>query len=204
MALKITECLLDNKNETVIGDTTVGAKIAMLGREHYWAAREFKRIDTVVIHYISAVNVDPLRPFDLELILDIFCTYGVSSHYLIDRGGKIYRLVPEEMKAWHCGPSRMPLPDDRLGVNDFSIGIELMGGERRQFNAPQYIALARLCRDIEIRRRREMKYVGHEDVAGARAVELGLRKEPKTDPGPRFDWARFKSMLEDARTRWVR
>jgi len=40
-----------------------------------------------------------------------------------------------------------------------------------------------------------MVYVGHEDIAGERAVKLGLRKDIKTDPGNNFDWGKFKQCL---------
>jgi N-acetyl-anhydromuramyl-L-alanine amidase AmpD len=49
---------------------------------------------------------------------------GVSAHYTIDRDGTIYKHVDETEKAFHAGTSEMP--DGRTGVNDFSIGIELV------------------------------------------------------------------------------
>jgi len=41
-----------------------------------------------------------------------------------------------------------------------------------------------------------MAYVGHDMIAGERAVALGLRKEPKVDPGPLFDWDFFHKVIE--------
>lgn len=49
---------------------------------------------------------------------------GVSAHYTIDRDGSVYQHVDETEKAFHAGVSEMP--DGRSGVNDFSIGIELV------------------------------------------------------------------------------
>src|SRR5688572_18386028 len=49
---------------------------------------------------------------------------GVSAHYTIDRDGTVYQHVDETEKAFHAGISEMP--DGRKGVNDFSIGIELV------------------------------------------------------------------------------
>jgi AmpD protein len=109
--------------------------------------------------------------------------------------GKIFRLVPEDKKAWHCGKSVMPEPDNRQGVNDFSIGIELVGTADSGFSSLQYEALRALCLDIEGRHGRKMAYVGHDQVAGERAVAMGLRDEPKVDPGPVFDWERFLGSL---------
>ena len=82
-------------------------------------------MDVVVIHSICAEALMPEDPFDSRWILKIFCDQGVSSHYLIERNGTVLGLVPEEMKAWHAGGSIMPEPDNRHGVNEFSIGIEL-------------------------------------------------------------------------------
>jgi len=193
--MKIYDCFLDDTNGYAVGTSTVGALIASSGRPRLWEERKEGLVDTVVVHFISAVNVDPRRPYDLDLILKIFCDYGVSSHYLVTRRGRIFRLVPEEAKAWHAGLSMMPEPDDRTGVNEFSIGIELMATEHSGFTALQYGALRELCIEIERRYGKKMTYVGHDQIAGERVVGLGLRKEPKVDPGPLFDWDFFRKSL---------
>jgi len=191
--VNINECLLSGGNDYPVGASTIGAMIASSGKEHLWDERAggIDTVDTVVIHYMSAVAVAPDDPYNLGRLLKIFCDCGVSSHYLIDRDGNIYNLVPEDKKAWHAGVSVMPEPDNRHGVNEFSIGIELLATERSGFTEAQYEALRRLCNDIEERRHKKMVYVGHDTIAGERAVALGLRKEPKVDPGPLFDWSRI-------------
>ena len=63
------------------------------------------------------------------------------------------------------------------------------------FTIKQYSSLGALCADIEKRYGRKMIYVGHQDIAGTRAVDLGLRKDAKTDPGNKFDWKKFKRRL---------
>ena len=75
-------------------------------------------VDTVVIHATVLNTLDEVvRHFnDPES--------KVSAHYTIDRDGTIVRHVAEERRAWHAGVSRMK--DGRTGVNDFSIGIELV------------------------------------------------------------------------------
>ena len=154
----------------------------------------------VIVHYISASEVEPLRPFDTDEILKIFCDFGVSSHYLIGRHGGIIRLVPEQKRAWHCGGSIMPEPDLRTGVNDFSIGIELAATDSSGFTFSQYHSLCLLCNDIEIRYKKEFLYAGHDQVAGNKAVELGLRVDQKIDPGPLFDWFSFNTSIEKLRS----
>ena len=87
-------------------------------------------IRAVVIHFISAVKIEPNDPFNFETILTIFKgeaepnSEKVSAHYLIDRTGTIYRLVGDAKRAWHAGLSKMP--DGEEDINNFSIGIEMM------------------------------------------------------------------------------
>jgi len=120
----------------------------------------------------------------------IFRDYGVSSHYVIDRNGNIYLLVPEAKKAWHAGVSQMPAPDNRKNVNDFSIGIELIGDEEVPFEEAQYSALNFLLKDIK--KRHDIKHiVGHQHIATQKMVEAGLRKDAKWDPGKQFDWSKI-------------
>ena len=196
--MKINECILDDGNDYPIGGSTIGAMIALVGKERLWDERAggIDTVDTVVVHYMSAVAVVPDDPYNLGQLLKIFCDFGVSSHYLINRDGDVYNLVPEDKKAWHAGPSIMPEPDDRTGVNEFSIGIELVATESSGFTEAQYEALGGLCIDIEERLRKKMVYVGHDMIAGERAVAMGLRKEPKVDPGPLFDWGFFRRIVD--------
>jgi N-acetyl-anhydromuramyl-L-alanine amidase AmpD len=197
--MKISSCLLDTKNRLPAGGVSIGVLVGASGKKRLWSGRSGVRVDVIVVHYSSAVRVAPRAPYVIWRLLRIFCEYGVSSHYLIDRGGRVLRLVPESRKAWHAGGSIMPGPDNRRAVNDFSIGIELMATADSGFTHAQYRSLARLCADIERRKGRVFSYVGHDQVAGKRAVSLGLRSDVKVDPGRLFDWARFRRSLEKER-----
>jgi N-acetylmuramoyl-L-alanine amidase len=75
-------------------------------------------IDTVVLH-ATALNT-------LQEVVDTFADpeSQVSAHYTIDRDGTVVQHVAEDQRAWHAGQSKMK--DGRSGVNDFSIGIELV------------------------------------------------------------------------------
>ena len=194
--MNITQCLLDSNNKIPFDNVPLGLRIANLRKEHLWDDRARDSIDTIVIHYASAADLDPKRQFDALSVMRIFCDLGVSSHYLIDRKGAVYQLAPEEKKAWHCGGSIMPAPDNRRGENDFSIGIELIATNLSGFTQKQYSNLGALCANIEKRYVKKIVYVGHEDIAGKRSVELGLRKDVKTDPGNNFDWGEFKKCLK--------
>jgi len=110
----------------------------------------------------------------------------LSAHFLIDRRGRITQFVPTDRAAYHAGASRWR---GRAGCNDFSVGIELIGDADHVFTARQYTALARLCRGLMRAHPgiTPQRIVGHSQVAWPRGR--------KSDPGPRFDWARFRSLL---------
>lgn len=192
--MEFTRCLLDVENGSPIGNMTIAARIREQGKEHLWDERRDGDIDTVVIHHISAVEVQPDVPHDRAAILGIMCEFGVSSHYLVERDGHVLQLVPEECRAWHAGGSIMPAPDDRRGVNEFSVGIELVATPHDAYTDEQYVSLVDLCGELQSRHG-PLTFLGHEDVAGDRAVAMGLRTERKADPGPRFDWERFRRLL---------
>ena len=104
----------------------------------------------------------------------------VSAHYIIDRLGAVTRLVDEEHRAWHAGVGAWRGLED---INSRSIGIELDNTGAHPFPEPQMAALETLLRDIV--QRWEIlptNVIGHSDMAPGR----------KTDPGPRFDWARLQ------------
>jgi hypothetical protein len=188
-------CLLDSENTAPAGDSTLATCIRAQNKMHLWEDRTADVVDTIVIHSISAKKIDPGNPFDRSLILRIFCDFSVSSHYLIERTGLVLQLVPEEKKAWHAGGSMMPPPDNRTMVNAFSIGIELVATPDSGFTEKQYESCVALCQDIEKRHARKFVYVGHEHIAGPAAVQKGLRKDVKVDPGSKFDWQRFLKSL---------
>lgn len=105
----------------------------------------------------------------------------VSSHFLVRRSGELIQFVACAQRAWHAGASRWR---GRERCNDFSIGIELEGCDDVAFTDAQYGELSRLTRELRARYPIE-DIVGHADIAPQR----------KTDPGPAFDWERYRSLL---------
>ena len=193
--MKIVKCFININNTYKVREKSISDLLQLKNISELWGNRIDNCIDTVIIHYISAIEKDKEKPYNFGSILEIFCEFKVSSHYLIDRNGKIYQLVPEIKKAWHCGGSIMPGSDLREGVNDFSIGIELVATAASGFTESQYNSLGLLCNDIE-KRWNITAYLGHEDIAGENAVKLGLRKDIKRDPGPLFNWRYFYKKKE--------
>lgn len=151
------------------------------------SSRDVQTIDTIVIH--SHYNPTAKDPFSIESSKAVFDAEQVSAHYVIDRTGTVWQLVPENYMAWHAGVSQMPAPDNRTAVNYFSIGIELAATKTSGYTASQYQSLVRLCTDII--GRLPIKYVvGHSTISPGR----------KTDPWL-FDWKQFASELTHAITK---
>ena len=108
----------------------------------------------------------------------------VSAHFLVRRIGEVIQFVACSKRAWHAGVSQWR---GRSACNDFSIGIELEGTDDQPFEARQYVALADLTKAIE-RAYPIAGIAGHSDIAPGR----------KTDPGPHFDWGRYRALLGHA------
>jgi N-acetyl-anhydromuramyl-L-alanine amidase AmpD len=197
--VKIINCLLDKNNTLDINGIPLGALIEQSGKEFLWSDRDGSTIDVIVVHYISAVDITPLDPYNLYTIMKIFCDFGVSSHFLIDRDGATFNLVPESKKAWHCGGSRMPHPDNRTAVNNFSIGVELMATSNSGFLPVQYDSLAALVIMMEKKIGTKFKLVGHDMVANEAVVRDGLRKDIKLDPGEHFSWSALENRINTIR-----
>ncbi len=102
----------------------------------------------------------------------------VSAHFFIRRDGELLQFVPCGRRAWHAGVSSW---SGRERCNDFSIGVELEGTDDRPYTEAQYARLIDLARALRAAYPTLAGVAGHSDIAPGR----------KTDPGPRFDWARL-------------
>ena len=109
-------------------------------------------IKLIVIHNISL----PPENFELENVKKLFKNeldfesheffdeirgLKVSSHFVIDRVGKIYQFVSVYDRAWHAGVSSFK---NQENCNDFSLGIELIGSDNAPFEDNQYDSLNKL------------------------------------------------------------
>jgi N-acetylmuramoyl-L-alanine amidase len=132
-------------------------------------------IDMLVLHYTgmrsAAEAIDRLRDPAAR----------VSSHYVVEEDGQIWRLVPEERRAWHAGVSHWR---GHAVLNDRSVGVEIVNPGHewgyRAFPAVQMAAVRDLCRGVLARHPIPARnVVAHSDIAPDR----------KQDPGELFDWA---------------
>ena len=109
----------------------------------------------------------------------------VSAHLLIERSGVVVQFVSLCDRAWHAGQSCFAGRDN---CNDYSIGIELEGTDDEPYTDEQYAELSALTAVLldNYPALGMDRIVGHSDIAPGR----------KTDPGPAFDWLRYRSALE--------
>lgn len=147
--------------------------------DRYAAISQDSRVQFIVLHYTETGFDESLR---------ILTEGPVSSHYLVDANPtRIYRLVPEDRRAWHAGASSWR---GIMALNATSIGIEIVNdgnnghreGPFAPYDAMQMEAVVALVKDIAVRHGVPPHHiVGHSDVAPQR----------KQDPGPAFPWRRL-------------
>ena len=105
----------------------------------------------------------------------------VSAHFFIRRDGEVIQFVPCEKRAWHAGESCW---QGKPRCNDFSIGVELEGSDTTPFADIQYATLVVVTQALQ--KTYPITHIaGHSDIAAGR----------KTDPGPCFDWERYRVAL---------
>jgi AmpD protein len=147
-------------------------------------------IELLVIHSISL----PPGVFGGPAVIDLFTNrldprahpyfeniagLRVSAHFFIRRDGALLQFVPCARRAWHAGQSSWC---GRERCNDYSVGIELEGADDAAFSDAQYDRLGALASAL-CARYPVTASVGHSEIAPGR----------KTDPGPLFDWERYRA-----------
>jgi len=108
----------------------------------------------------------------------------VSAHLLIRRDGELLQFVELGRRAWHAGRSSF---QGRPECNDYGIGIELEGTDEIAFTDAQYQRLSQVTRLIRDR----YPAITLERITGHAQIAPGR----KTDPGPAFDWPRYRNSL---------
>ena len=131
-------------------------------------------VSFLILHYTGMTTA--------AAALDRLCdpVAEVSSHYVVEENGTVWRLVDEARRAWHAGISFWR---GETALNARSIGVEIVnpGHEHgyRAFPEAQMRAVAELCSGILARHAIAARdVVAHSDIAPDR----------KEDPGELFDW----------------
>ena len=144
---------------------------------NHGARPEPARIDMLVLHYTgmttarrrwSGCAIPP--PVSAPIIV-------------VEENGVIWRLVPENRRAFHAGVSCW---EGERDLNAVSLGIEIVNPGHewgyREFPDVQMASVEALCADLISRHSIPAhRVVGHSDIAPDR----------KTDPGELFDWPRL-------------
>lgn len=131
-------------------------------------------VDILILHYTGMLSGEAA----IARLRDPVAR--VSSHYVVEEDGAVFRLVPEGRRAWHAGVSHWR---GQTLLNGRSIGIEIVnpGHEHgyRPFPALQMAVVCELSLGILARHPIPARnVVAHSDVAPDR----------KEDPGELFDW----------------
>ena len=136
--------------------------------------RSVNSIKIIIIHYTGMQS-------ERESIQKLCNSNSkVSSHYLINRNGKVFNLVHDSHVAWHAGKSCW---GRRKNLNKNSIGIELVNKGHQfgytSFKKKQISMLINLCKKlIKKYKIKKKNIIGHSDIAPLR----------KIDPGEKFPW----------------
>ena len=141
--------------------------------------RNINDIKFIVIHYTGMQS-------KIESIKRLLSRkHRVSCHYLIDRKGKILKMVDDNKVAWHAGKSKWK---NFNNLNKNSIGIELVNKGHEfgyeKFTNLQINQLVKLC--VILKKKYKVKnsnILGHSDIAPFR----------KKDPGEKFPWRKLKN-----------
>lgn len=144
----------------------------------------------IVLHWTAVMSFEDSykRLYQEELFTDrkdiaSASLLNVSAHFLVDRNGTIYQLMPDNYMARHV-----------IGLNYSAIGVENVGGEG---NAKEDLTPAQIQANIALVRYLKMKYpsieylIGHHEYMGFEDTPLWLERDKgyrtiKADPGKKF------------------
>jgi len=145
---------------------------------------------TIVLHWTAVMDFEKsFKRLESELLFsdraDIAkaSALNVSAHFLVDRDGTIYQLMPDNWMARHV-----------IGLNYSSIGVENVGGEA---NSKEDLTPAQLNANIRLVKYLKAKYpsikniIGHHEYREFENSPLWLEKDAgyrtkKSDPGEKF------------------
>lgn len=125
-------------------------------------------------NYFNATQIEAARNFNKKQSL-----LNVSSQFLIDRDGTIYRLMPDNYFARHT-----------IGLNYCAIGVENIGDAAHPLTPKQVSANAALVRYLTSKYAIEF-LIGHSESGIFRKSSLWKETDPKyytdkSDPGEDF------------------
>ena len=152
----------------------------------------------IILHHTGGGSADATwRYFDRPTIESARKTIAdagdlnVSSQFLVDRDGTIFRLMPETSMARHC-----------VGLNHVAIGVENVGDlDAHLLTDAQVEADAALVRDLKARVPAITHLIGHHEYLAMEGHPYFVERDPKyrtrkADPGPAF-MAKVRARVAD-------
>lgn len=141
-----------------------------------------REVDRIVIHYTETETLEAAQT-------EFANEPSKSIHYLVDKdGGVVKGEVDEEEVAYHAGclstrPKCEKSPTNCCirGMNERSIGIELINNGNEPYTEEQIDSLAKLIADVADRNNIP---IDREHIIGHNEVDPGR----KADPGDFFPW----------------
>ena len=135
------------------------------------------KIKYIILHY-TAIKSDYKAIQHL-----IYKKNKVSSHFLVNKKGKIFSLVDLKKRAWHAGQSFWKGDRD---INSSSIGIELDNtGHYINFERYTKNQIDSLIKLLSFLKKKydidNLNFLGHSDISPYR----------KNDPGEKFPWKKL-------------
>lgn len=128
-------------------------------------SKRTKPITAIVLHYTGSLST--------ELTLQWFQRPDAkaSAHYVVGREGRIVQMVRDNTVAWHAGKSAMPKSGE-TNVNNFSLGIELVGTADSGFTDRQMAACYQLLEHLVVTYKvPPERVVGHCQIAPGRRLD---------------------------------
>ena len=169
--INLTKEYIQQHYDLNVSDITIQPKSIVL---HWTAIMQFKYCFNTLNHERIMANRPDIKKASM---------LNVSAHYMVDRDGVIYQLMPDNWMARHV-----------IGLNYSSIGIENVGGKG---NMEEDLTPAQLESNIKLVRYLKQKYpdieylLGHYEYKDMQACSLWLEQDDgyrthKADPGEQF------------------
>jgi hypothetical protein len=153
---------------------------------HYGEKSATSEIDpTIIVVHHTAIDTlkDSFKAFDGVRLksrkkLLAASALNVSAHFLVDRDGTVYQLMPTTRMARHV-----------IGLNWTAIGIENVGGNKRELTGEQIRANAKLVRHLKREHPRITTLIAHSEYQRFRQSSLWKERDTlyitaKRDPAP--------------------
>ncbi len=136
----------------------------------------------IIIHYDAAASAESAISWMLSP------KSKVSAHLSLSREGKFFQLVKFNQVAWHAGKSSYK---DRVGLNSYSIGIEVQNTGTQQYTIIQMEQLVAVCKALK-------EAYPIKDITGHSTIAPNRKQDPEGASGKLFDWKWFHEQMGES------